>query len=386
LNARLLRFYPPRGLKIVKAYMQYVWDDKWNKYLDYYNGYGVGFLGHRNPRVVAKIVEQLGTLMINSPSFDDPAKEELMAKLPKILPNTLLNVYFQNSGAEAVELALKLALHYTNREKVVAFKRAFHGRTLGALSLTWGSEYRKPSERALYKNVVFADFNSVEELDKVIDENTAAVFVEPVQGEGGINPATPEFMNAVARRAREVGAVLVYDEVQAGFGRTGYVWAYQGLGAPDPDVLLSGKAIGNGYPVSMVAVSDKIAESVVPGMHGSTYGANPVALAAVSGAVDVLLEDEVPKQAREKGKLFQEMLEEKLKDVKLVRDYRAIGLMVGVELRVKPGKYIEALQREGVLSLKAGTTVIRFLPPYVTTSEDINFATERLRKVLVSGV
>ena len=371
-------------MKIVKAYMQYVWDEKWNKYLDYYNGYGVGFLGHRNPRVIAKIVEQLGNLMINSPSFDDPAKEEVLKKLPKVLPQSLLNVYFQNSGTEAVELALKLALNYTKRRKVVAFKKAFHGRTLGSLSLTWGAEYRKPAEQALYRDVVFADFNKVDELDKVIDEETAAVFVEPVQGEGGINPATPEFMQALAKRAREVGAVLVYDEIQAGFGRTGHVWAYQGLGVPDPDILLSAKAIGNGYPVSMVAVNDKIAESITPGMHGSTYGANPTALAAVSGAIDVLLEERVPEQAREKGKLFQELLEEKLKDVRLVRDYRAIGLMIGVELRVKPGKYIEALQKERILSLKAGTTVIRFLPPYVTTEEDIHFAVETLKKVLTS--
>ncbi len=384
MEAKLLRFYPPRGLKIVKAYMQYVWDESWNRYLDYYNGYGVGFLGHRNPRVIAKIVEQLGTLMINSPSFDDPAKEEVLKKLPKVLPRSLLNVYFQNSGTEAVELALKLALNYTKRRKVVAFKKAFHGRTLGSLSLTWGAEYRRPAEQALYKDVVFADFNKVEELDKVIDEETAAVFVEPVQGEGGINPATPEFMQALAKRAREVGAVLVYDEIQAGFGRTGHVWAYQGLGAPDPDILLSAKAIGNGYPVSMVAVNDKIAESITPGMHGSTYGANPTALAAVSGAIDVLLEERVPEQAREKGKLFQELLEEKLKDARLVRDYRAIGLMIGVELRVKPGKYIEALQKERILSLKAGATVIRFLPPYVTTEEDIRFAVETLKKVLTS--
>ena len=384
MEAKLLRFYPPRGLKIVKAYMQYVWDENWNKYLDYYNGYGVGFLGHRNPKVVAKIVEQLGTLMINSPSFDDPAKDEVLKKLPKVLPPSLLNVYFQNSGTEAVELALKLALNYTKRKKVVAFKKAFHGRTLGSLSLTWGAEYRKPSEHALYKDVVFTDFNKVEDLDKVIDEETAAVFVEPVQGEGGINPATPEFMQALAKRAREVGAVLVYDEIQAGFGRTGHVWAYQGLGAPDPDILLSAKAIGNGYPVSMVAVTDKIAESVTPGMHGSTYGANPAALAAVSGAIDVLLEDDVPKQAKEKGKLFQDLMDEKLKDVRIVRDCRAIGLMVGVELRVKPGKYIEALQKERILSLKAGLTVIRFLPPYVTTEDDITSAVETLRKVLTS--
>jgi len=379
-----LRFYPPRGLKIVKAYMQYVWDEAWNKYLDYYNGYGVGFLGHRNPKVVAKLVEQLGTLVINSPSFDDPAKEEVLRKLPLVLPQKLLNVYFQNSGTEAVELALKLALNYTKRSKVVAFKKAFHGRTLGSLSLTWGSEYRKPADQALYKGVVFASFNDVEEVEKVIDEETAAVFVEPVQGEGGINPADPEFLNALAKRAREVGAVLVYDEIQAGFGRTGHVWAYQGLGAPDPDVLLSAKAIGNGYPVSLVAVSDELAESVVPGMHGSTYGANPMALAAVSAAVEVLLEDDVPRQAREKGKFFQDLFEEKLKDVRIVRDYRAVGLMIGVELRVKPGKYIEALQKEKVLALKAGATVIRFLPPYVTTEEDVRFAVDTLKKVLTS--
>ncbi len=381
MKARLLRFYAPRGLKIVKAWMQYVWDESWNKYLDYYNGYGVGFLGHRNPKVIAKIVEQLGTLMINSPSFDDPAKDEVLEKLPKVLPQSLLNVYFQNSGTEAVELAFKLAMNYTGKKKVVALKKSFHGRTLASLSLTWGKEYRKPVEGALYENVTFITPNSLEEVDK-IDEETAAVFIEPVQGEGGINPLTPEFVQALAKRAREVGAVLVYDEIQAGFGRTGYVWAYQRLNAPDPDILLSAKAIGNGYPVSMVAVNDKIAESVVSGMHGSTYGANPTALAAVSGAIDVLIEDDVPKQAREKGKLFQDLFEEELKDLKIVREARAIGLMIGVELRIKPGKYIQEMQKRGILTLKAGATVLRMLPPYVTTEEDIHFAVKTLKEVL----
>ncbi|ALU11510.1 acetyl-lysine aminotransferase [Ignicoccus islandicus DSM 13165] len=380
--AKLLRFYPPRGLKIVKAYMQYVWDENWRKYLDFYNGYGVGFLGHRNPIVVAKVVEQLGTLVINSPSFDDPVKEELLNKLPKILPKTLLNVYFQNSGTEAVELALKLSFYYTKRKKVVAFKRSFHGRTLGSLSVTWGKDYRAPVEELLLKDVVFAEFNSTENLDKVIDEDTAAVIVEPVQGEGGINPATREFLMALRNRTKEVGAVLIFDEIQAGFGRTGSVWAYQGIGASDPDVLLSAKAIGNGIPVSMVAVNDEIAESVKSGIHGSTYGANPLALAAVSGAIDVLLKDNVPQKAKEKGKLFDELLREEVEGLRIVREIRNLGLMIGVELRVKPGKYIEALQREGVLSLKAGATVIRFLPPYVVTEEDIRTSIEKLKKVL----
>ncbi len=384
VEAKLLRFYAPRGIKIVKAYMQYVWDENWKRYLDYYNGYGVGFLGHRNPKVVSKLVEQLGTLMINSPSFDDPAKEEVMKKLPKVLPPSLLNVYFQNSGTEAVELALKLALNYTKKTKVVAFKKAFHGRTLGSLSLTWGKEYRTPAEQALYKNVTFATYNNVEEVDKVIDEETAAVFIEPVQGEGGINPASEEFIQAVAKRAREVGAVLVYDEIQSGFGRTGAIWAFQKLNAPEPDILLSAKAIGNGFPVSMVAVTDKIAESVVSGMHGSTYGANPMALAAVSGAIDVLIEDDVPRVAEEKGKLFQKLLDEEIKELKIVRDVRALGLMIGVELRVKPGKYIEALQNRGLLSLKAGLTVIRFLPPYVTTEDDVRWAIQQLKEVLTA--
>ncbi len=377
--ASLLRFYPPRGLKIVKAYMQYVWDESWRKYLDFYNGYGVGFLGHRNPMVVSKVVEQLGTLMINSPSFDDPIKEELMRKLPMVLPESLLNVYFQNSGTEAVELALKLSFYYTKRKKVVAFKKSFHGRTLGSLSVTWGKEYRSPVEEVLMKDVTFAEFNDTEKLDEVINEEVAAVIVEPVQGEGGINPATREFLEALRKRTKEVGAVLIYDEIQAGFGRTGSTWAYQGLGASDPDILLSAKAIGNGIPVSMVAVNDEIAKSIKSGMHGSTYGANPVALAAVSGAIDVLVRDEVPRKAKEKGKLFDDLLREEIEGLRIVREIRNFGLMIGIELRVKPGKYIEALQREGVLALKAGATVVRFLPPYVVTEEDVKYSVEKLK-------
>ncbi len=379
--AELLRFYQPRGLKIIYAKGQYVWDDKWNKYLDLHTGYGVAFLGHRNPRVVARVIEQMGWVTINSPTFDDNAKEEVLRKLDLILPQSLRYVFFQNSGTEAVELALKLATYYTKKRKIVAFKKSFHGRTLGSLSLTWSREYRGEWEELLYPNVEFLTFGKVDELDK-IGEDVAAVFVEPIQGEGGINVPPKDFLSELRRRTKEVGALLVVDEIQTGFGRTGKVWAYQHFMDEEPDILLAGKAIGNGFPVSFVAVNKNIADSVKGGMHGSTYGGNPLALAAVSASIDVLIEDDVPKKAEEKGKKFMKMLNDEIGEMKLVREIKGMGLMIGIELRKRPGKVIERLQRKGVLALKAGVTVLRFLPPYLITDEDMRFATEKTKESL----
>ncbi len=381
--AELLRFYQPRGLKVIYAKDQYVWDDKWNKYLDFHTGYGVAFLGHRNPKVMARIVEQMGWVTVNSPTFDDNAKDEVLRKLDLILPEGLRYVFFQNSGTEAVELALKLVTYYTKRKKVIAFKRSFHGRTLGSLSLTWSKEYRGEWEEMLYPNVEFLTFGKTEELDK-IGEDVAAVFVEPIQGEGGINVPPRDFLAELRKRTKEVGALLVVDEIQTGFGRTGEVWAYRHFMNEDPDVLLAGKAIGNGFPVSFVAVNKRIAESVKGGMHGSTYGGNPVALAAVSASIDVLIEENVPKAAGEKGGKLIKMLKEEVGDFKVVREIKGMGLMVGVELRKRPGNVIEYLQRRGLLALKAGVTTVRFLPPYVVNDDDLEFSVSKLKEALAA--
>lgn len=365
---RLMRFYGDRGLTIVKAFMQYVWDDAGRRYVDAHTGHGVAFLGHRNPAVVEAIKEQVDEFMVLGHGFRARIVEEGLDALSKVVPRWVTHAYLLNSGSEAAELAIKLARRATGRKALVAFTGSFHGRTAGALSLTHNPRYRAPFE-PLLPGVRFGRFNEVESVDEVIDEDVAAVFVEPIQGEGGVRPASREFMQAVASRAAEVGALLVVDEVQTGFGRTGRVWAHDAFGVV-PDIILAGKAIGGGFPVSAVLTNEDVASAVRSGDHGSTYGGNPLAWAAVKASVDVLLKDKVPSKAGRAGEVIMRMLREGLASSRLVREVRGAGLMIGVELRVRPTEALKCIQERGVLALKAGATVVRLLPPYMINQSD----------------
>jgi acetylornithine/LysW-gamma-L-lysine aminotransferase len=374
---RLIEFYATRGLRIVKGENQYVWDDKGRRYLDLHAGHGVAFLGHRNKIVLEYLERQMSEIITLTTAFDTPIREEMLNEMEKIKPDDLDNVFLLNSGSEAVELALKTARKITGKRKLIAFKNSFHGRTSGSLSVTWNKRYREPFE-PLLEPVEFLEFNSIEDLKK-IDENTAAVIVEPVQGEGGVIPAKEDFMKALRETTQEKGVLLIVDEVQTGFGRTGKVWAYQHFGIK-PDIMTAGKAIGGGFPVSVVFMPDWIAEKLSEGDHGTTYGGNPFAAAAVTGAIKALLADNVPEQARVKGEIFMKMLNEALADFKSVREVRGLGLMIGVDLRLNPGKAIKYLQDHGVLSLKAGVSTIRFLSPYMITQEDMELAVNATRQ------
>ncbi len=369
---RLFRFFGYRGVTLERGEGQYVWDSQGRRYLDFHTGHGAAFLGHRPPRVVKRLKEQMDRVMVTTPSFDTPVLHEVLSMLRKVLPNDLNNVFFQNSGTEAVELSLKLAIKATKRRKFVAFKGSFHGRTLGALSVTWNPKYKEgfPS-----LDVEFANFNEPLELD----ESVAAVIVEPVQGEGGVIPSRPDFMKSLREACDEVGALLIVDEVQSGFGRTGEVWAHQARGVK-PDILLAGKSIGGGFPVSLVAFTDEVASMIKPYEHGSTHGGNPLALAAVAGGLETLLHDGVVERAREMGALLMRGLSSL--ESKLVREVRGEGLMIGVKLRVNPTPVIKALQQGGLLSLKAGSTTLRFLPPYLINEKDVQDALSLIEGVL----
>ena len=365
----LIRFYADRGLRVAKAFMQYVWDEGGRKYIDAHTGHGVAFLGHRNPAVVEAIKEQLEELMVLGHGFGARVVDEGLDALSKVTPGWVTHAYLLNSGSEAVELAIKLAKRATGRKGLIAFTGSFHGRTAGALSLTHNPRYRAPFE-PLLPGVRFGRFNEPDDVDKVIDEGVAAVFIEPIQGEGGVRPATREFIRAVAERAAEAGALLVVDEIQTGFGRTGALWAHEAYGVR-PDILLAGKAIGGGYPVSAVFTNEDVASSVRSGDHGSTYGGNPLAWAAVKAAVNVLIHDNVPQRAAAAGEVLKKGLEARLRESRLVRDVRGAGLMLGVELRTRPTQVLRCVQGRGVLALKAGATVVRLLPPYMINEGDV---------------
>ncbi|MFP3196902.1 MAG: aspartate aminotransferase family protein [Sulfolobaceae archaeon] len=377
---KLIQLYGDRGLKIVKGEGQYVWDEYGRRYIDMHTGIGVAFLGHRNETVIHYLNRQMNEIITLSNSFSTPIRDEMLDALDKVKPSTMDNVILLNSGTEAVETALKTARKITGRKKIVAFKNAFHGRTSGALSVTWNKRYREPFE-PLVSPVEFLNFNDINDLSK-IDNNTAAVIVEPVQGESGVIPAKEEFMKALRETTEKVGALLIVDEVQAGFGRTGKIWAYQHYGIT-PDLVTAGKAIGGGFPVSALFLPDWIANKLEEGDHGSTYGGNPMAMAAVTAASKVLHEEKVHEQAYHKGELFMKILRDKLGDLKSVREIRGKGLMIGIDTRFPPSITLKVAQESGVLVLKAGATVIRLLPPYVITQEDMEEAANAIRQGLL---
>lgn len=377
---KFIQLYGDRGLNIVKGEGQYVWDSNGKKYLDLHSGIGVAFLGHKNKTIIEYLTRQMENIMTLSTSFSTPIKEDMLKELDNVKPDKMDNVILLNSGTEANEAALKTARKITGRKKIIAFKNAFHGRTAGSLSVTWNKKYREPFE-PLISSVEFLTFNNLDEL-KNIDEQTAAVIVEPVQGESGVIPANPEFMKALREQTQKVGALLVVDEVQAGFGRTGKIWSYQHYDII-PDMLTAGKAIGGGFPVSAFFLPDWIAEKLEEGDHGSTFGGNPMAMAAVTAACRVLRENNVPEQASVKGDLFRKILQEKLSDLKSLREIRGKGLMIGIDIRFPPAIALKVMQDEGVLALKAGTTVIRFLAPYMITQKDMEDAADAARKGII---
>ncbi|MEM0014891.1 MAG: aspartate aminotransferase family protein [Zestosphaera sp.] len=364
-----LNLYTSRGLRIVRGEGQYVWDVDGVRYLDCHTGHGVAFLGHRNPKIVRAVNEQLGKVMTLPATFDNELRDEALVALGRIVPKHYTYAFFLNSGSEAVDFALKVARKVRRKVKFVSFINSFHGRTFGALSLTWNPRYREPFKPLL--DVEFARFNDVGALEKTVTEDIAAVVVEPVQGEGGINPATREFMKVLREVTESRGALLIVDEIQTGCGRTGYTWASDMYGVYG-DVMLIGKAIGGGVPVSIALLREDVGPQLGEGDHGTTFGGNPIALAAVKAAAEVLMEEDVAGKACTVGSKLLSELGKVCSDSRVVRDVRGVGLMVGVELRFDPKFVIQCLQREGVIALKAGNTVVRLLPPYLINDEDVS--------------
>jgi len=366
---KLYRFYEPRGLKLVKGLGQYVWDSNGRRYIDAHNGNGVGFLGHGNQHVVASIKEQLDRIYIASSSYDLDVTEEALDLLSKIVSPRYDNVSFLNSGAEAVELAIKMARIYTKRKKIVYFTGSFHGRTLGALSVTGNKRYWDGLE-GLDLGTISVEFTKPEELRSLEGSEVAAVILEIIQGEGGVNPASKELIEEVKAFSDKWGSLIIVDEIQTGFGRTGIHWSFMDAGL-EPHIFTAGKAMAGGFPISAVFFSSEIASKMPSAMHGSTFGGNPLALAALRGGLKAYLADRVWESSRESGSILIDKLRETLGSSRLVKEVRGRGLMIGVDLKVNPINVVKCLQKKGVLATRAGATVVRFLPPYMINKEDI---------------
>ena len=358
--------YVKQPLVIVRGQGASLYDADGEEYLDCSSGHGVANLGHAHPKVAEAIYQQASTLITLFETFPNDKRAELMKKLTALIDG-LDRVFLCNSGTESVEAALKFARISTGRKNFVAAMRAFHGRTYGSLSATFNKKYREGFE-PLVPGFTHVAYNNIEALDRAINEETAAVILEAVQGEGGVYPASAEYIQAARRICNERGALLIIDEIQSGFGRTGKMFAIQHFGVT-PDILTCAKSIAGGVPMGAVLIGHDV-KNLTPGVHSSTFGGNPLSCAAALAALGVMEEEDLPRQALVKGAYLMDKL--RMIESPNIREVRGMGLMIGIELKRKVSPYIKALQEKKIIALNAGMTVIRLLPPLVITYQQLD--------------
>lgn len=370
--------YPKRPLTLVRGEGCTVWDNLGNAYLDATSGMGVAILGHSHPSIVNAIIEQAQMLITCPEIFYNDRRAELYTKLSSITPKDLNRFFLCNSGAEAIEGAIKIARLLTGRIGIVAAKRAFHGRTLGALGLTWNPQYREPFEGWTPNHIAYITYNDTSSFTEVITDQTAAVVVEAVQGEGGVFPADSSFLRAVRQRCDETGALMIVDEIQSGLGRTGKWFAFQHADIL-PDMMALGKGIAGGLPMGVVCWRESLG-TIPISSHGSTFGGNPLACAAALATLNVLMRENLVSLCAELGAWLLNELHSR--NLPYIRDIRGMGLMVGLELRGRVTPVLQKLQETGILALPAGKTVLRLLPPYIIAQDELETMVNKIEITL----
>jgi acetylornithine/LysW-gamma-L-lysine aminotransferase len=359
--------YFKRPLTLTRGQGSIVWDDAGNSYIDATSGQGVALLGHSHPAVAQALAEQAQTLISCPEIFYNGRRSGLYMLLASLTPGDLNRFFLCNSGAEANEGALKVAALLTGRSQVVAAKNGFHGRTLGALALTWNPKYREPFANWTAGSVTHIALNDLQAADEAITDQTAAMVVEVVQGEGGVNIADMEYLRELRRICTERGALLVIDEIQTGLGRTGRWFAFEHADIL-PDVITLGKGIAGGVPMGAVCWRESLG-TLSQGTHGSTFGGNPLACAAAMATLSTLCSEQLPQRAAELGAWLLEEL--RGLDHPAIREVRGLGLIVGVQLRNRATPVLKNLQDRGVLALPAGFNVLRLLPPLIITRAEL---------------
>jgi len=360
----------------------HVWDINGKEYIDCMGGYGVAIVGHQNKRVVNAIKEQVDKIITVHSSLYNKTREEFLKTLISLAPKGLTQVHLNNSGAEAIEAAIKFARKFTGKKGMVAMKGSYHGKSLGALSLTFNPKYKKAFE-PLVEKVSFASFGDIESLRSTIDDDTAFVILEPIQGESGINVAPDGFLQEVRKLCNEKGILLIFDEIQAGLGRTGRLWACDHWNTA-PDILCLAKGIAGGVPMGATLVRPDILASMSKGEHSSTFGGNPLSCAAGIATLQALTQDNLIENSEKMGKLFREGLEKLKEKHSIIREVRGKGLMIGVELKFEVKDVLMNLMKEGVLMLYSGRNILRILPPLVISKEDVAKVLETLDGVLTT--
>jgi len=380
-DSYVAKVYQKFPISLVRGKGAVLYDADGKAYIDCMGGYGVSLVGHCHPKVVKAIQDQCERLITCHGSFYNDARAELLEKLIKISPKGLSRVFLCNSGAESVECALKAAVKYTGKTEIVGMVRGFHGKTLGALSATWNPKYRNAFQSMVYSNFNFVPFGKIEKVGEAITEKTAAVIVEPIQGEGGVHVAPDGFLHGLRDLCDERSILLIFDEVQTGFGRTGRMWACEHWDVT-PDIMCVSKAMGGGVPIGATIAKEEIMGSLEVGEHSSTFGGNPLACAAASATIDVILEENLAERARVSGERFKSILQRLVEDSRILREVRGLGLMLGLESRIFISDILMKALEKGLILLYSGKNVIRFLPPLVIEMEQLERAAEILREII----
>lgn len=365
---------------IEKGVGAHVWDVDGKEYIDCMGGYGVALVGHKNQRVNDAIKEQIDKIITVHSSLYNKTREEFLTLLIGLAPKGLTQVHLNNSGAEAIEAAMKFARKFTGKKGMVAMKGSYHGKSFGALSITFSPKYRK-AFAPLVEKVSFASYGDMESLRSVIDDDTAFVILEPIQGESGIIVAPEGFLQEVRKLCDERGIVLIFDEIQAGLGRTGRLWACDHWNTA-PDILCLAKGIAGGVPMGATLVRPDILASISKGEHSSTFGGNPISCAAGIAALKAITEDGLIENSDKMGKLFKEGLEKLKEKHSMIREIRGKGLMIGVEMKFEVKDILMGLIKKGVLMLYSGRNILRILPPLVISENDVTQVLHALDSVL----
>jgi acetylornithine/LysW-gamma-L-lysine aminotransferase len=365
---------------IEKGKGSHVWDVNGKEYIDCMGGYGVAIVGHQNQRVVNAIKEQVDKIITVHSSLYNKTREEFLKLLIGLAPKGLTQVHLNNSGAEAVEAAMKFARKFTGKKGMVAMKGSYHGKSFGALSLTFNPKYKKAFQ-PLVEKVSFASYGDIESLREVVDDDTAFVILEPIQGESGIIVPPDGFLQDVRKLCDEKGILLIFDEIQAGLGRTGRLWACEHWDT-SPDIMCLAKGIAGGVPMGATLVRPDILAVISKGEHSSTFGGNPLSCAAGTAALKALTEDGLVENSEKMGKIFREGLEKLKEKHSIIREIRGKGLMIGVEMKFEVRDILMNLIKEGVLMLYSGRNILRILPPLVISEEDITKVLQSLDSVL----
>jgi acetylornithine/LysW-gamma-L-lysine aminotransferase len=379
-DAFLINLYQRFPVTIDRAQDATIWDTSGKEYIDCMGGYGVAIIGHCNKDVINAITLQINKLMVCHMSTYNDSRLEFLSKLKSIAPDNLGKIFFSNSGAESIEAALKFSRKFSQKNGVISMYGGYHGKTFGALSVTYNAKYRK-SFNPLLDGVKFVPFGDISSLIDAIDESIGTVIVEPIQGESGIIMPPEDYVKAVREVCTEKNLVLIFDEIQTGLGRTGKMWAGQNWNAV-PDIMCIAKGVASGVPAGVTFVKEDIANCMNVGEHSSTFAGNPIACSAGSATIDTIIKKDLPSRASDTGRYFKDKLIELKEKHPIIRDVRGMGMMLALESRFDVRDILMDGIKNGLLMLYSGRTVIRLLPPLVMKKEQVSRAVEIMDDIL----